>query len=276
LRCLFQRFWHSFVRWEEEKKNLLAEIAYCGTDREACARMLVDPKTLLIKEATWEKYRTPGETGWEILTLPQLVGLEAYFNSGKELRDALSVLQDPLATFLFLEAVRGIIQAETFIFTERGFSSPESYQDYWDNFYINSCRYFSNLERVTQGWFEHIGYSDRRGNIYNRMKAHTLYLKGGSYLLLAHLNDSFHSVCVELEVEKETHTVKKAQGELLRTPDSVCREVAELMSSLRGKKVKGLNKKEIASLLGGGNGCIHLIDLVSDALETLSLGSERL
>lgn len=276
MRCLFQRHWHSFVRLEEhEEKKLIAEIAYCGTDREACARMVVDPKTLIIKEAVWEKYRTPGETGWKIINLPQLVGIEAYFNSGKALREALAPLQDPFANNLFIESVRGIIQAETFIFTERGFSSPEAYQDYWDTFYVNSCHYFSNLERVTQGWFEHIGYSNRNGNLFNRMKTQTLYLKEDSYLLAGHLNDSFHSVCIELELGKDGHTVKKAQGELLRAPDLVCREASELMVELTGKKLDGLNKKEFALLLGGGNGCVHLIDLVSDALETLKLGAGR-
>jgi hypothetical protein len=255
-----------------EEQELLVEVTYCGTDREACARLVVDPVTFTVSEAAWEKYRAPEEAGCKALSLPQLAGIEAYFNSGAALREALAPLQDACANGLFAEAVRGVIQAETFLFKERGFSTPEAYEDNWNTLYVNSCRYYSNLERVTQGWYEHVGYSSRGGSLFNRMKTQVLYLKGNSYLLTGHLNDSFHGVSVELELEKDKLMVKSARGDLLRAPDRVCGEAAGLMKELKGKNLGGIKKKDIALLLGGGNGCVHLIDLVSDGLETLELG----
>lgn len=274
MRCLFQRMWHSSVRFEEDAgEHFLVEVAYCGTDGEACARLLVEPATLLIREAVWEKYRAPEERVPSITKIPALAGVEAYFNSGDALREALAPLGDPCARELFAEAVRGVIQAETFLFKERGFSSPEAYQDNWDRLYVNSCRYYSNLDRVTRGWFEHIGYSHRRGNLFNRMKSQILYLQdnSNSYLLAGNLADSFHNASVELELEMDGKTVKSSKGELLRAPDSVCREASALMNALTGENFENLSKKDIARLLGGGNGCVHLIDLVSDARETIRL-----
>jgi hypothetical protein len=273
LRCLFQRNWHSSVRFDEGQgeQELLVEVTYCGTDREACARLLIDPLTLIVKDAYLEKYRTPGESGCQVLKIPQLSGMEAYFKAGTVLREALAPLQDSYAHSLFAEAVRGVIQAETFLFKERGFASTDAYQDYWDKIYVNTCHYFSNLDRVTQGWYDHIGYSERRGNLFNRIKTQYLYLNGDSYLLTGNMTDSFHGVSVELELEKDKYKVKSARGELVRAPDPVCAEAVDLMAGLAGKELAGLKKKDIAQRMGGGNGCIHLIDLVFDGLETLEL-----
>lgn len=273
MRCLFQRNWHSSVRFDEGQgeQELLVEVTYCGTDREACARLFIDPQTLIIKDAYWEKYRTPGESGCQVLRIPQLSGMEAYFKAGPVLREALAPLQDSYAHSLFAEAVRGVIQAETYLFKERGFASTEAYQNYWDNNYVNTCRYYSNLDRVTQGWYDYIGYSERRGSLFNRIKTQHLYLNGDYYLLTGNMTDSFHGVSVELELEKDKYKVKSARGELVRAPDPVCAEAVDLMAGLAGKELAGLKKKDIAQRMGGGNGCIHLIDLVFDGLETLEL-----
>jgi hypothetical protein len=261
------------VRLEEQK--LLVEVTYCGTDREACARLVVDPETFAVREAAWEKYRTPQGAGCKTLNLPQLAGMEAYFNCGGIMREALAPLQDSCANGLFAEAVRGLIQAETFLYKERGFSSAEAYEHNWNSLYVNSCRYYSNLDRVTQGWYEHVGCITRTGSLFNRMKTQVLYLQDNSYLLAGHLNDSFHGVSVELELEKDSFMVKSARGDLLRAPDCVCGEAAGLMKELEGKNLGGIKKKDIARLLGGGNACVHLIDLVSDGLETLELSTEK-
>ena len=234
MRCIFQRNWHSSVRMEEQ--NLLTEVTYCGTDREACARFIVDTATLVIKEAAWEKYRTPGKKGWELMNLPQLIGVEAYLGSGGTIRQILAPLNDPYAYQLFAEGVRGIIQAETFIFTERGHSSGDDYQKFWEKHYANSCRYFSYPERVTKGWFEHIGYNDRRGNLFNRVIALALYLKKDSYLLHGQFNDSFHSICVNLELEKEKPFIK-GRMRFSKGSDLVCEEAEAYMKDLEGKNL---------------------------------------
>ncbi|MGI6328799.1 MAG: DUF2889 domain-containing protein [Dethiobacteria bacterium] len=272
MQCIFQRNWHSSVRKEEQ--NLLSEVTYCGTDREVCARLIIDPKTFIVEKALWEIYRTPERAGFRALDIPGMVGMEAYFGSGGNLRKALQPLQDSFAGELFAEAVRAIIQAETFLLNERGYT-PESYEQYWIDFYKDTCCFFSNLDRVTLGWYEYIGYCTRSGSLFNRMKSQILTLHNNSYFLSGHFNDSFHGIAVGLELEKDTRRIKDARGSFLRAPDPVCKEAAIYMKQLEGKLLTGISKKDIAHLLGASNGCVHMIDLVFDGQETLTL-SENL
>ncbi|HAP32807.1 MAG TPA: hypothetical protein DCQ14_07140, partial [Firmicutes bacterium] len=241
MHCLFQRNWHLLVR--EDKEKLLSEVTYCGSDGERCARLYVHPISFFVLDAQWEVYRTAEGVVNEILSVPQLHGLETYFNSGPALREALTPLQDNYAVPLFADAVRAIIQAETFLYRGRGFPSTDVYQEYWNNTFLNSCRYYSNLKRVTSHWYEHVGSDQRAGNLFNRMKSQFLYLTETGYRLSGHLNDSFHSLVSELELAEDGSTVIKAEGDLLRAPDAVCRESTRYMENLERKALRGLAKK---------------------------------
>lgn len=271
LQFLLQRNWHAAVRLVGQ--DLISEVTYCGTDREVYACLVVDPQTFIVKSATWEKYRTPEEKGHKTLNLTQLEGMEAYFGCGGTLRQALAPLQEPFARELFAEAVRGISQAETFLLQERGYSSPQAYEDYWNEFYVGSCRFYSNLERVTKGWYEYLGYSKRQGILFNRLRNLVLFEDDHGpdqfYLLIGQLCDSFHEVSVNLIIEKDTLSVKKATGHFLRVPDPVCGEAAELVKIIEGKNLQGMSKKNLAHLLQSGNNCVHLIDLIYEGAETL-------
>ncbi len=265
---LLQRNWHLMVRYEGGK--LLSEAIYCGTDREQNARLIVDPQSLKVLGAAWEVYRAPGLSKPLIRDIPQLEGLEAYFGCGAGLRRALFSLNDPSAVELFSDAVRGVIQAETFLYRERGFSSAAEFENNWTNEYNSSCRYYSNLERVSQDWYEYIGYDERVGNLFNRMKTQTLAREGHLYNVTGHFNDSFHGIAAGLLL-KENGLVERVQGVIQRAPDQVCKESTASLESLPGKNILQLSKKDIASLLGNEQGCTHLIELIAEGAETLRL-----
>lgn len=65
--------------------------------------------------------------------------------------------------------------------------------------------------------------------------------------------------------------VEEADGVLLRTPDLVCRESAALLANLHGINLRRIAKKELAGILGKGQGCVHVIDLVCDCAQILEL-----
>ncbi len=269
MQCVFQRNWHLSLRLENE--FLLADATYCGTDGEYSARLQVNPNTFIVLGAQWEVYRTATGAINKIVDLPQMQGLEAYFNSGRALREALASLEDSFAAPLFADAVRAVIQSETFLYRERGYSSTDNYQEYWDNSFRNTCRYYSNLDRVQCQWYEHVGSDYRPGNLFNRMKSQFLYRTEAGYRLVGHLNDSFHGVASELELAKDGSTVLKARGDLLRAPDIVCHESVRYMDKLEGKLLGGLKKRNITELLGSSEGCVHLFEIVSDGMETVVL-----
>jgi len=72
-----------------------------------------------------------------------------------------------------------------------------------------------------------------------------------------------------VRLKLDEFTVKEADGVLLRTPDIICREAASLLVNLHGLDLRGISKKELARLLGNGQGCVHVIDLVSDCTQIL-------
>ncbi len=268
MNLLLQRNWHLSARLDG--KELISDATYCGTDRELTARLNVEPASLRISKAVWEVYRAPGFDGPRACEIPQIRGVEAYFGCGSEIRNGLAFLNDLFAEELFMEAVRAVIQAETFLYKERGFSAAEEFEKYWTDNFKNSCRYYSNLDQVSRDWYEHVGYDKRYGNLFNRTKTQILFKDNISYTLAGYFNDSFHGLAVELALS-ESGMVENAGGKILRAPDSICKEAPVYLNNIIGKKLTLLSKKDIVSLLGNSQGCIHLIDLVTGGAETFRL-----
>jgi len=269
VKNLFQRNWYTEVR-RSDNRLLKAKTSYVDTYREAVAHLLVDVNSFIIKEALWEEQRSSEPMNCRSRLVTPLHGSEAYFSAGPALKEAAAFLNDSLAVALFSETVKGFIDAETFLLKERGFTSETDYVQKWKKFYLGSCRFFSNLDRTTQSWYDYVGESNRDGNLFVRFKTQSLFDLGkGQYLLTGNLSDSFHEVNVSLKLDG--FNVVEADGVLLRAPDLVCREAAALLANLQGINLRDLAKKEIAGILGKGQGCVHVIDLVNDCAQILEL-----
>jgi len=261
---IFQRHWYTMVRRSRSGGLLDVQTVYRGTDGECAALLLVQPETFKIVAATWESYAPEFMT----VDIKGLAGVEAYFNCGPALKETLGELGE-FPRSLFAESVRGIIQAETFLLAERGFASPEEYDLYWDEFYAGSCRYYSNLDRVSQKWHEYAG-AYRTTGLFNRFKCQNVYASEEGYRVTGMFCDSFHELSVDLALGADL-SVAKANAVMLRVPDNVCREALAYTSQLTGRVLDGLGKKQVAGLLGAGEGCVHLIDLVHDAVESVKI-----
>lgn len=295
MKVLFNRQWLSSVKKLPERLEVVTH--YLDTEREMSARMSVNPRTFEILNAAVETCRVaPGAGGSPgAREIPELAGVSAYFEAGRELRKAR--WQNELEQSLCAENVRAVIQAETFLLPERGFASAEAYEDYWRENYRNSCRYYSNLDRVKRTWMEHIAGQRRTDTLYVRSHGYHLYAFAGppdgsppfngpggaaalfpsgreGYLLTGSFSDSFHELGLVLLLNGEDFTVVSAWAGMLRGPDAVCCEGMAEAASLKGKKFSPPPaKKEIAALLGGENGCVHLIDVAHNLAETLALGN---
>lgn len=269
----FQRNWYTEVR-RSDNGLLRAKTSYVDTYREAVAHLIVDVNSFVIQEALWEEQRSTEPIKTRTLQVTPLCGAQAYFSSSSALKEATAFLKDPLAVALFSETIKGIIQAETFLLSERGFTSEQDYENTWLDFYAGSCRFFSNLDRATKTWYEHVGESKREGNLFVRFKTQSLFdLGANQFLLTGNLSDSFHEINVSLKLNGLI--VEETDGILLRTPDLVCREATTFLENLHGMNIRGIAKKELAGILGKGQGCVHLIDLVGDCAYILEhLGTQ--
>lgn len=246
------------------EEELLAKSIFSSTDFEAVGQLITDQSNLRIEQARWDIYRSPGNSLNGGQELPGLKGVVAYLNSGKELSRVIGQEAGGLPRELIAECVKGIIQAETFIFNKRGFPTPQAYEDYWDRDYLNTCRYYSHLELKPRRWFEHIGYCERARNLYNRSKSGTVCRQnGGGLIASGSFIDSFHELFVQLILDS-SGIVADCSGNYFRAPDPVCTESSAHIVKLVGKNLTQLSKKEIGKLVGGAQGCEHLLDTVYD------------
>ena len=170
----------------------------------------------------------------------------------------------PLA--LFQENFKAIIQAETFLFKERGFKDQATYDLHWKNFYQSSCRYYSHLDKIQMEWGQYITGQSRFKNLFTRNKSLQLYQELDENKVVAGFSDTFHELNLTLSIKRQSSTIREASCCFLRVPDVVCSEAKDYLKNLEGAGIKGLNKKQVAHMLGGSQGCVHAIDLCHDAL----------
>ncbi|MDA8333778.1 MAG: DUF2889 domain-containing protein [Peptococcaceae bacterium] len=273
MEYLGQRNWHCLVT-RPQKDLVHARTTYLTIDTEAMASLKVDAATLEIKEARWDIHRR--EKGRpECLSVPALAGQRAYFGSGPVMRKALAGFH-PAAAGLFAETIRGVIQAETWLIRERSYASMEDYDRVWTQEHRGSCRYYSNLDRVTGTWSEHIADQERTDVLFNRFKSAVWHrLPEGDLLITATLADSFHNVGLTVQAALPSFTVVEARGKVRRAPDAVCREAGATVPDLAGTALTQTDKRTVAQILGGPQACVHLVDLAGDVCRELALDLAR-
>jgi hypothetical protein len=273
MEFLLQRFWHiSVVR--EAEKYIKSTAVYSDSGEEIAMVFKVDVHDFVIREAYLRCLGGPGNMAERRIPLPGLVGVSAYLGSGSELRQGLNNIPGEGARSLVRsvvnETVTSLVQAETFLYRERGYTSLSDYSQAWDQFYAGSCRFYSNLDRTKVSWGDYIGDNIREVQLFDRFKSQQLYRNSaGNYLVTGTLVDSFHHMSTWLEIQGEGLQVVRAEGEIIRVPDDVCRESSRYLNNLKGIKLSGLRKKEMAELLGTGQGCVHFIDLIYDSVRTI-------
>lgn len=270
MEALFNRQWTCTVKKLPE--GLQAETHYLDTTQEMSVQMIVEPHTFAVIRASAEVYRSPkGKEYCKAREVSELAGVIAYFDASKKLRQIK--WENDLEQFLFAESIRGIIQAETFLLPERGFASDAAYEEYWRQMYRNSCRYYSNLDQVKRLWLEHVAEQKRFGHLFARHYSHTVFTakdKPSQLILTGAFNDSFHELNLVIELNNTNDTVVAAYARMLRGPDDVCYEGMKETVNLTYKPLMFLQeKRELANLLGGQNGCVHLIDLAYSLVQTL-------
>ena len=262
------RCWYATLRQPAPDGPLVAETVYLAPDLEAAATLWLARGTFRITRATWTVYRADRSRP-ATREVPALVGTEAYFGAGPALKMAFPA--EELPRELFAEAVRAVIQGETFLYRERGHASAASYARYWEETYRDSCRYYSNLSLVRRNWAEYTADHHRDGNLFNRFKFVTV-VPGGEGLLrvVAGLSDSFHELALDFLVTTAGGPrITCAAGRLLRAPDPVCLPSADRVRNLAGLAVNGAAKKDLILLVGGSQGCTHLADLTADAVRAV-------
>ncbi|MDD4237371.1 MAG: DUF2889 domain-containing protein [Desulfotomaculaceae bacterium] len=262
MELIYQKSWFCSVKGIHSGE-LLAEASILGTDIEATGRLKADQTSFEIKDARWEVFRSPGGGCNGSHEAPGLQGATAYFNIGRELRREVGDDAGGLARDLLAECVRGIIQSETFLFQERGFATLKDYCDHWQKSQVDTCRYQSNLHRVTRRWDEYVDGLKHVLNLFNRSKNFSVYRLANGLIVHGGFSDSYHELGLLCNLDLAGR-VKECSGKFLRAPDQVCFECALLPNSLKGLALTACTKKQLAEIVGGPQGCEHLVDLIEE------------
>ena len=99
--------------------QLVSQCLVLNTGYEAVARIKVSTVTFIIEAASWEIYRSPGSRLNGAAVVSELKGVEAYFHAGAALK-VVGDIYGELPRELLAECIRGVIQAETYLFEDRG------------------------------------------------------------------------------------------------------------------------------------------------------------
>lgn len=244
--------------------ELYAKSFYVSTGYEATGWLKVALDNFRVKDARWDIFRSPNNilNGGDYVD--KLKGETAYLAIGSKLRQAPGDEREGLPREVLAECVRAIIQAESFLYVERGFPTAQAYEEHWNKMYLNSCRFYSNLDRVEQQWCEHVGDYPREQNLFNRSKGCVICRQAdGSLLATGSFIDSFHELGIYVSLS-EKGIVTSCTGSFLRAPDHVCFENTRHLNLLAGNNIINMSKKDIGKIAGGSEGCDHLVDMLNE------------
>jgi hypothetical protein len=273
MRLVYQSGYSTTVRREGDE--LLAESFLLSSYMEAVASLRVDVSGFRVRHAQWEIYRSPGGSLNGGRVLPQVNGIETYFKEAGRLLRAAKEDGGEVPRELFNECVNGIIQAETFLYYERGFGSPREYEEFWEKSFTDSCRYYKHLERTTQTWCGFVGDLNRQGRLFDRYKSCQVFqTMDGTMVANGSFVDSFHELGVSMLLDAEG-LITAVSGNFIRPPDQVCVESEKYLASLPGRFVGGLSRKDVAALIGGAEGCVHLMDIVNEVRKAAAAALEE-
>ncbi|MHB1420634.1 MAG: DUF2889 domain-containing protein [Bacillota bacterium] len=267
MELIYNRNWFMTVR--DRQGTMLVEASYIGTDEEKLGRMIVRSKDFIVQDAEIEIYRGRDGSKASKFKMPQLVGIEAYFSGGAQVRQAVG--DDPLGTTtdLFMEGIRAVIQSEAFIPEERGFTSAEDYNEYFNKTFANTCMFYSHLGEVGN-FTEYAELQQRFGNLFNRHRSCSVFREGNRVIIAASICDSFHEMRATFAVNADK-TIHHAQAQMIRFPDPVCKGAEVNFSRLSGIPLVLESKRELVGIITGSSGCTHLGDLTYEATRALQL-----
>lgn len=250
-------------------QELKAECVILSTQRESRGWLVTDVQGLKIIQAGWANYRV-SEGGAQSGVIPELIGVEAFLDAGPYLKRAFPSGEQAPIRELISECIRGLVQAETFFFKERGYASAAQYDDYWEDMYLNGCYYYSNLDKVEKHWLDYVGYTERSGNLFNRLHSVAIHQEGdGCFSLNASFIDSFHELSVRLGLNNNGIVIL-SEASYNRAPDKICWDNTRHLENLLGLRLSDLGKKDLASLAGGAKGCNHLVDILYDSSRAMA------
>jgi len=267
----------------ERQGNLVTATAVVlSKELEAQAQLIVGVNDYIIVDATWEISIATGNIPLGRGTATEAIGAMANTGIGRALVELGQSRGGEKIKVLLFECVKSLMQAETYLYTERGYPDQPSYQAYWMDKERNGCRFYTCPKDNNPGWFNHVGSYKRGRNLFNRSKSYILSSQNGDYTIQGTFTDSYHEMSGEIRFHKSTGTIQHCELWVFRAPGESCREAADHGRQFVGMNLYALTRKQIVEVAGGMLGCYHLTDLLTDMLplaqecgQTIQMSGEK-
>jgi hypothetical protein len=261
---------HIFCTIDRSGDQVYAKAIILSKDFEASAWLAVGVSDYVIREAEWEISKAPPQVPTGKGTATDAIGVKANTGIGSALVRLKEANGGILIKSLIFECVKGLMQAETYLFAERGYADEESYEAYWMDKESNGCRFYTHPSQDKYGWFEHVGPYKRTGNLFNRCKSYQLSSHGTDLTLQGTFHDSYHEMAGEIIFDEATGRIYDCSLSMFRAPGSSCLETTIHGADFVGENIYEMNRKQVVGLVGGPLGCYHLTDLMADMLPLIS------
>ena len=258
-----------FCAVNRKDRELISEATFVGRDLEAKASLQVDINSFVIRDAVWEIHRAPnGIAAGSGNAASLLSGIEAHIEGKRQLKRLLLLDGGTILKYLFTDCVKSLIQAETYVYRERGFADEAAYNIYWDRVEEGGCRMYTHPDPTDVPWMDFVPRGPRNDNLFNRGRHYLIMEAGdGQIEIVGGFHDTYHELALKFNLKDLTGIISRCEIGFARAPGCACFDNRIHAEKFVGKNINVLTKKEIIGMAGGSEGCYHLVDLLSDAAD---------
>ena len=250
-------------------KSVISSSIYLDRNREIRGYITADIESFLIRDAWCETVKSPDAGGTGIVSLDFMKGMNGHIDGKRRASGILKSLYAPEIRYLMIQCINGLIQAESYLYKERGFKSREDYNEYWDVLEKNGCRMYSHPSESDLQWMDYIPQYERKRLLFSRFKNFEIEQSGDLYRGRGRFIDSYHELYAEITFDSDSGLLGKCGISYVRAPGESCFDNALHGRKLEGMKLSELTDRHIVCMFGCSEGCYHLVEIFKDLFNLL-------
>lgn len=255
------------IEWlvEREGDTLISTVKKIYKDKNQTAILRVGVKDFKIIDACFfaeKNNEIHDKHHYDMLT-----GADGYIQGKKQIKNLLKDEENNVAIELFLQGISALVQAETYVYKERGYDTKEEYNVYWDFLEKNGCRYYSEEMAFMRcdelKWMDYVEDRFQEHILFQRQKTYEIIdnPKENGYKIVAVLKDTYHEISIDLMCD-ENYIVVDGDISFVRAPGKACFTNRENVKFFRNKSLGDMTKSEIIENFGGRCGCYHVVEMI--------------
>lgn len=105
--------------------------------------------------------------------------------------------------------------------------------------------------------------------LYEKTKSVRVEQEDINIRVIIHFKDHFHEMKSTVTINSNTMVILASEAEIINVPWDLCYEVSSKMEGLVGLKIQKGIKEQVRRILGGAEGCVHLVDLATESITAI-------